>query len=155
MSWKDVLKYLPSGKHHAYLPHDVSNSYDEIYAYFEDPLLSHSRDWEDALSSLSFGQQKLASDVRRAFRDTIVHSLKYKDEYASRKYDANKIKQDLDEIKELKTKVDELGWGDKSINFNFHFNVLKEFLLEKLPTIMQRDKQPDPTHSEFRRLKKI
>ena len=155
MSWKEVLKYMPSGTHHAYLPSDVSNSYDEIYAYFENPLLSHSRDWEMAMGSLSFGQQKLASEVRGAFQDTIFQSLKYKESSGEHHYDADKIKQDLDKIKELKTKVDELGWGDKSINFDFHFNVLKEFLLEKLPLIRQRKEQPDPTHSEFRRLRNI
>mgnify|MGYP003119410129 CR=1 FL=1 len=155
MTWKNILKYIPSGKHHAYLPTDVSNSYDEIYAYFENPLLSLSRNWEDSLNELSFSQQKLAGEVRSAFQDTIFQSLKYKEDSGESHYDADKIKQDLDKIKELRTKVDEIGWGDKSINFDFHFNVLKEFMLEKLPLIRQRKEQPDPTHSEFRRLRNI
>ena len=130
MTWKNILKYIPSGKHHAYLPTDVSNSYDEIYAYFENPLLSLSRNWEDSLNELSFSQQKLAGEVRSAFQDTIFQSLKYKEDSGESHYDADKIKQDLDKIKELRTKVDEIGWGDKSINFDFHFNFIPDHSLK-------------------------
>jgi len=154
MSWKDILKYIPSGPHISYLPRDVSNSYDELYEYFE-KLLSQNRDWEIAIGSLSFREQRLANEIRKAFQDTIFESLRYKRLSGEYYYDADKIKKDLNKIKELKTEYDELGWGDKSINFDFHFNVLKEFLLEKLPLIRQRKEQPDPTNLTYRRLKNI